>query len=79
MSDREVVSVLSRDVPDSGRCRWPRRTQDLYTLILPSALYMPTRVPQGMLNATAFFQSTISEALQGIYSERCMVRVDNII
>lgn len=60
MSNLQVVSVrlgmpllpvLWTCWRDSSRCRWPRRTQDLFALILPSGLSMPTRVPQGMVNA----------------------------
>lgn len=39
----------------------------------------PPRVPQGMLNPTVFFQSILGEISQGIYLEKCMVWVDDII
>ena len=53
-------------------------SQELFTIILPSGLYTPTRVPQKMINATAYFQSTMAGVLEGLINHVCMVWVDDL-
>ena len=88
MPDLEGMASRFRGVPAfcsldllQGYWQMPlaEEAQNLFSIVLPSGLYTPTRVPQGMLNATAFFQSTMAEILRGIYPERCMVWVDDLI
>lgn len=50
--------------------------QDLFTISTPMGLYTPTRVPQGVLNATAYFQATMTELLHGL---NCLVWADDVI
>ena len=54
-------------------------SQELFTIVLPSGLYTPTRVPQGMLNATAFFQSTMANILSGLLDRTRMVWIDDLV
>eukprot|EP00903_Cladosiphon_okamuranus_P011351 g10699.t1 len=51
-------------------------SQEFFTISGPGGLYTPTRVPQGVLNATAYFQATMTELLEGL---NCMVWVDDVI
>lgn len=46
---------------------------------LPSGLYTSPRFPQGMSNATAFFQPILAERLQEIYPSKCMVWLYDLI
>ena len=50
--------------------------QELFTIVTPDGLYTPTRVPQGVLNATSFLQGHMSNILQGL---PCLVWVDDIV
>eukprot|EP00903_Cladosiphon_okamuranus_P015275 g14116.t1 len=51
-------------------------SQEIFTIVGPGGLYTPTRVPQGVLNATSYFQSTMTTLLEGL---NCMVWVDDVI
>ena len=39
--------------------------QELFTMVTKEGLFTPTRVPQGVLNATTYFQSVMQQVLQG--------------
>lgn len=41
-------------------------SQEFFTIAGPGGLYTPTRVPQGVLNATSYFQATMTEVLDGL-------------
>lgn len=45
-------------------------TQNLFSILLPSKLYMATKLPQGILNARSSFQSTMAEIVRGIHLKR---------
>ena len=38
---------------------------EIFTIATPLGLFTPTRVPQGVLNATAYFQDVVTELLVG--------------
>ena len=40
--------------------------REIFTITTPLGLFTPTRVPQGVLNATAYFQGVMTELLVGI-------------
>ena len=44
--------------------------EEIFTIATPEGLFTPTRVPQGILNATSFFQATLTQVLAGL---NCMV------
>ena len=48
----------------------------MFTIVGPGGLNTPTRVPQGVLNATSYFQATMTELRDGL---NCMVWVDDVI
>ena len=50
--------------------------QQKFTIANPECLFTPTRMPQGVLNATADFQSVMTELLAGL---NCKVWVDDIL
>ena len=50
--------------------------QELFTIATPEGLFTPTRVPQGVLNATAYFQGVMTELLAG---SNCKFWVDDIV
>ena len=47
----------------------------IFTITTPLGLFTPTRVPQGVLNATAYFQGVMTELLVGI---KCKIWVDDV-
>ena len=50
--------------------------REIFTITTPLGLFTPTRVPQGVLNATiAYFQGVMTELLVGI---RCKIWVDDV-
>ena len=46
-----------------------------FTITTPLALFSPTRVPEGVLNGTTYFQGVMTELLVGI---RCKISVDDV-
>ena len=54
--------------------------QEALAMVTQGGLYTPTRVPQGVQNATGHFQATMEhEVLDGIIGEECLVWVDDIV
>ncbi|MEP0580138.1 MAG: reverse transcriptase domain-containing protein [Marinobacter sp.] len=49
--------------------------QDVFTMATSDGLFTPTRVPQGVLNATSYFQGVMTEVLRGL---DCKVWVDDV-
>lgn len=41
------------------------KSQAFFTIAGPGGLFTPTRVPKGMLNATSYFQVTMTTLLEG--------------
>ncbi|CAB1109830.1 unnamed protein product [Ectocarpus sp. CCAP 1310/34] len=50
--------------------------QEIFTMIGPGGLYSPERVPQGVLNATSYYQGTMNSILHDL---NCIVWVDDIV
>ena len=50
--------------------------QEVFTITTPEDLFTPTRVPQGVLNATVYFQGVVTEVLAGL---NCKAWVDDIV
>ena len=50
--------------------------QRVFTIATPEGLFTPTRVPQGVLNATAYYQGVMTEFLASL---NCKVWVDDIV
>ena len=50
--------------------------REIFTIVTPQGLFTPTRVPQGALNATAYFQGVMSELLIRL---KCKIWVDDSI
>ena len=46
-----------------------------FAITTPLGLFTPTRVPQGVLNATAYFQGVLTDLLVGI---KCKIWVDDV-
>ena len=49
--------------------------QEVFTIVTPEGLFAPTRVSQGVLNATSYFQGVITDLLRGL---DCKVWVDDV-
>ena len=50
--------------------------QEIFTITTPGGLYTPTRVPQGIMKATSYFQATLVRVQEGL---NCMVWLDDVI
>ena len=49
--------------------------QEVFTVVTPDGLFTPTRVPQGVLNATSYCQRVMTDLLRGL---DCNVWVDDV-
>ena len=49
--------------------------REIFTITTPLGLLTPTRVPQGVQNATAYIQGVMTELLVGI---ECKIWVDDV-
>ena len=49
--------------------------QEVFTIVTPDGLFTPTRVPQGVLSATSYFQGVMTDLLRGL---DCKVWVDDV-
>ena len=58
------------------QCPLAPGAQEIFTIATPGGLYTPTRVPQGILNATSYFQATLTRVLEGL---NCMIWVGDVI
>lgn len=47
-------------------------------MVTASGLYRPTQLPRGALNATAYFQSVMTDVLNGRVQGRRLVFVDDL-
>ena len=56
-----------------------RDAREMFTMVTPGGLFTPTRVPQGVLNATAYFQAVMRNVLDGLIDNVCLVWVDDIV
>ena len=55
-------------------------SQELFTFVTQKGLYTPTRMPQGVTNATSYFQGTLERRTLGDLVRRvCLVYVDDVI
>ena len=52
-----------------------QEAREIFTIITPLDLFTPTRIPQGVLNATAYFRGVMTELLVGI---KCKIWVDDV-
>ena len=58
------------------QCPLAPDSREIFTFITPDGLFTPERVTQGILNATSYFQCTLSRILEDL---NCMVWVDDIV
>ena len=65
---------------DQGYWRMPliANSQELFTFVTQKDLYAPTRMPQGVTNATSYFQGTLW-TLGELVRRVCLVYVDDVI
>ena len=54
-------------------------SQELFTFVTQKGLYAPTRMPQGVTNATSYFQGTLERTLGDLVRRVCLVYVDDAI
>lgn len=64
-----------------GYCQTPLHAsaQELSKMVIAGDLYTPTRVLQGVLNATAYFRATMTDVFNGLIERMCLVRMDDVV
>ena len=53
----------------------PLASEEVFTIVMPDGLFTSTRVPQGVLNATSYYQGVMTDLLRGL---DCKVWVDDV-
>lgn len=53
--------------------------QPLVTMVTSRRLFVPTQVPQGVLNSTAYFQEILAEGLSNLVERVCLGWVDDMM
>ena len=69
------VSLASCSISPFLRAFIITEAQEVFTIVTPEGLFTPTRVPQGVLNATSYFQGVMTDLLCGL---DCKVWVDDV-
>ena len=66
---------------DQGYWQMPlaANSQELFAFVTQKGLYTPTRMPQGVTNATSYFQGTLERTLSDLVRRICLVYVDDVI
>ena len=54
-------------------------SQEFFPFVTQTSLYTPTRMPQGVINATSYFQGTLERTLGDLIQRICLVYVDDVI
>ena len=54
-------------------------SQELFTFVTHKGLYTPTRMPQGVTNATSYFQGALERTLGDLVRRVCLVYVDGVV
>ena len=66
---------------DQGYWQMPlgANPQEIFTFVTQKGLYTPTRMPQGVTNATSYFQGTLERTLGDLVRRVYLVYVDDVI
>ena len=54
-------------------------SQELFTFVTQKGVYTPTRMPQGVTNASSYFQGTLEWTLGDLVRKICLVYMDDVI
>ena len=51
---------------------------EYFTFVTGDGLFTPTRVPQGVMNATSYFQVMMMKVLGNLVGRACLIYVDDV-
>ena len=60
------------------QCPLAEEAREYFTFVTGDGLFTPTRVPQGVMNATSYFQGIMMEVLGNLVGRACLVYVDDV-
>ena len=60
------------------QCPLAEEAREYFTFVTKNGLFTPTRVPQGAMNATSYFQGMMMEVLGNLVGRACLIYVDDV-
>ena len=60
------------------QCPLAEEAREYFTFVTRDGLFTPTRVPQGVMNATSYFQGMMMEVLGNLVGRACLIYVDGV-
>ena len=63
---------------DYWQCPLAEEAREYFTFVTEDGLFTPTRVPQGVMNATSYFQGITMEVLENLVGRACLIYVDDV-
>ena len=60
------------------QCPLAEEAREYFTFVTKDGLFTPTRVPQGVMNATSYFQGMMMEVLGNLVGRACLIHVDDV-
>ena len=60
------------------QCSLAEEAREYFTFVTGDDLFAPTRVPQGVMNATSYFQGMMMEVLGNLVGRACLIYVDDV-
>ena len=60
------------------QCPLAEEAREYFTFVTGDGLFTPTRVPQGVMNATSYFQGMVMEVMGHLVRRACLVYVDDV-
>ena len=60
------------------QCPLAEEAREYFTFVTKDGLFTPTRVPQGVMNATSYFQGMMMEVLGNLVGRACLIYVDDV-
>ena len=60
------------------QCPLAQEAREYLTFVTGDSLFTPTRVPQGVMNATSYFQGIMMEVLGNLVGRACLIYMDDV-
>ena len=60
------------------QCPLANEAREYFTFVTEDGLFMPTRVPQGVMNVKLYFQGMMMEVLGNLVGRACLIYVDDV-
>ena len=74
-----AVAFCTMDcLQDYWQCSLVEEAHEYFTFVTGDGLFTPTRVPQGVMNATSYFQGMMTKVLGHLMGRACLIYVDDV-